>query len=341
MTAVIPLSRFENVPLREAWPSEDENFTPWLAQPENIKLLADALNMELEVEAVERWVGSFRADILARAVDEPNHFVVVENQFGRTNHSHLGQILTYLAGIEGAKTVIWIAETIQPDHRAAMDWLNTNTSEDFSFFAIEIELWRIGNSPPAPRFNVIASPNDWARTTRKSVRDLGGEAETERHRIRLNYWQSFAEYLQEKGSTFRIRRPNRDHWFWFAIGRAGFGINATISSDRERIGVELYASNDLDKTAFRALYAQKEAIEKEFGEPLEWQELSGKKASRIVLYKHGVDPSEKAQYPELHAWMLTKMDRFKKVFAGRVKSLSLASTAGAEESAEPPEEESQ
>jgi hypothetical protein len=166
MTAIIPLGTFVQVLLREAWPTEDGNFTPWLAAPANIALLGKALNMELEVEAVERLVGPFRADILARVIDDPTdtgHRVIIENQFGRTNHLHLGQILTYLAGIEHAKTVVWIAETIQADHRAAIDWLNANTTEDFSFFAIEIELWRIGNSPPAPRFNVIASPNDWPK----------------------------------------------------------------------------------------------------------------------------------------------------------------------------------
>ena len=116
MTAIIPLGTFERVSLVEAWPTEDGNFTPWLAEPNAIALLGNVLDMELEVEAVEYRVGSFRADILARA--ETDHRVIIENQFGRTNHGHLGQVLTYLAGIEGAKTIVWIAETIQSDHRA-------------------------------------------------------------------------------------------------------------------------------------------------------------------------------------------------------------------------------
>jgi hypothetical protein len=327
MTAIIPLGTFERVSLVEAWPTEDGNFTPWLAEPNAIALLGNVLDMELEVEAVEYRVGSFRADILARA--ETDHRVIIENQFGRTNHGHLGQVLTYLAGIEGAKTIVWIAETIQSDHRAAIDWLNTNTAEEFSFFAIEIELWRIGNSPPAPRFSVIASPNDWARTTRTATRQVGETALAER--VRLAYWASFAEYLRAKGSTFRIRRANNDHWFEFPIGRSGFGISATISTKTQRIGVELYIHRDLGKVAFRALHVQKQAIEQEFGEPLEWQELPGKKAARIALFKYGVDPSEDEQYPELHAWMLAKMDRFKSVFAGRVKALPLCSATAPEE----------
>jgi hypothetical protein len=323
MTAVITLGIFERVSLKEAWPTEDGNFTPWLAEAANIKLLGDALDIELEVETVEHWVGPFRADILARAIDETDHRVIIENQFGRTNHGHLGQILTYLAGIEGAKTIVWIAETIQPDHRAAIDWLNNNTTEEFSFFAIEIELWRIGISPPAPRFNVIASPNDWTKSTRSAARQVTEPALAERHHIRLAYWASFSEFLKTKGSTFRIRRSNKDHWFTFPIGRAGFSISATISTDKKRIGVELYNHNDPNKAAFRALYADREIIEKEFGETLDWQELPGKKATRIALFKYDFDPSNEQQRDALHSWMLAKMDRFRQVFAARVKALTL------------------
>jgi hypothetical protein len=334
MSSIIPLGTFERVDLRDAWPAEDQNFTPWLAKPDVITLLGEALNLELEVEAVEHWVGPFRADILARTLDsESDHRVIIENQFGRTNHGHLGQILTYLAGIEGAKTVVWIAETIQADHRAAIDWLNANTTDPFSFFAIEMELWRIGNSPPAPRFNVIASPNDWTRTARSASSKVGEVALGERHHTYIAYWASFAEYLKDRGSSFHIRRSNKDHWFSFGIGKAGFHINATISTDKERIGVELYAPHDVEKAAFHALYAEKDAIEKEFGEPLEWQELLGKKAIRIAVYKHDVDPSDEQQYPELHKWMLEKMDRFRSAFAKRVKELRLES-----EIADEPEE---
>jgi hypothetical protein len=330
MTSIIPLSTIQRVPLKEAWPTEDGNFTPWLAQANSISVLGDALNLELEVEAVEHWVGSFRADILARTIDEADHRVIIENQFGRTNHNHLGQILTYLAGIEGAKTVVWIAEAIQADHRAAIDWLNTNTTEEFSFFAIEIELWRIANSPPAPRFNVIASPNDWTRTARTATRQVGEAIRGEGDRVRLAYWASFAEYLKEKGSTFRIRRPNRNHDFAFAMGRSGFVITATISADKGRVGVELFIHNDIEKTAFRALFAEKTIIETEFGEPLDWQELPGKKGTRIAIYRSGVNPADEKQYPQIHAWMLEKMDRFRRVFAPRIRSLPLSDLAAAD-----------
>jgi hypothetical protein len=335
MNSIIPLGTFERVPLRDAWPAEDENFTPWLAQADAISILGEALNLGLEVEAVEHWVGPFKADILARVVDDPDdrdHRVIIENQFERTDHKHLGQILTYLAGIEGAKTVIWIAETFQSDHRAAIDWLNANTTEDFSFFAVEIELWRIGSSPPAPRFNVIASPNDWTRIARTATRQVTGTVRAESDRVRLAYWASFAEYLQEKGSTFRIKRANKNRDYPFGIGRSGFVILAVFSTDEERISVGLLIENDLEKTAFRALSAEKNTIEAEFGEPLDWEENPGRKRTRIEVHRPGIDGTDEKQYPELHAWMLDKMDRFKKVFVPRVKSLRLSDDNAAPES---------
>lgn len=339
MNAVIPLGRFERVPLREAWPTEDGNFTPWLAQAESITTLGEALNTSLEVDAVEERVGDFRADILARAADEPDeHLVIIENQFGKTDHGHLGQLLTYLAGVEGCKTVVWIAETIQPSHRAAIDWLNLNTTEEYSFFAIEIELWRIGSSPAAPRFNVIASPNDWTRNVRAATRQVKETELSERHHIRMAYWASFAEFLKKSGSTFRISRPNKFMWKWFSIGKAGIGISATISIEKKRAGVELYIQNDVGKICYRTLYGQRDAIEREFGEKLDWQELPGKKASRIALYKISADPADEAQFGAIHAWMLEKMNRFRQVFAARVKSLPTSRSSVLEDEEIPIEE---
>lgn len=328
MSAIISLGKFERVELTDAWPTEDGNFTPWLAEQSNIKLLGDAIGMELEVEAIEHPVGSFRADILARAVAENDHRVIIENQFGSTDHRHLGQNLTYLAGIKGAKTIVWIAEAIQPEHRAAVDWLNTNTADEFSFFAIEVELWQIDKSPPAPRFNVIASPNDWTRGLPPDgpVGELG--------QLRIAYWTSFAKYLKEKGSTFTISRPRPYSGTSFPIGRGGFYIYTVISTEKW-VRVELYISNDPDKVAFGALRHEKEAIEHDFGEPLEWGELPGKKASRIALSRHGVNPTDETQREDIHAWMLSKMEQFRKAFAARVKLLSLASVGEPSEEDEP------
>lgn len=211
-----------------------------------------------------------------------------------------------------------------------MDWLNANTVEPFSFFAIEIELWRINDSPPAPRFNVVASPNDWTKSARAATRQV--EAALAHHQqVSLAYWASFAEFLRARKSAFQITRPNTKHWFDFAIGRANLALRAHISTDNERAGVEIYRHDDTGKVAYRTLLADKAAIEAEFGEPLDWQELPEKKASRIALYKLGVDPADEKRWTALHEWMLSKMERFQKVFASQVKAINLDAEIGNDE----------
>lgn len=320
MTGSIPLGRIVKVPLRHVWTHEALGFTPWLAQTENIALLAEALDLgEVEVEATEKAVGRFSLDILAR--DDTGHMVLIENQIEATDHRHLGQILTYLAGLEEDATVIWIARDFLEEHRAAIDWLNANTTDRFQFFGVEIELLKIGQSEPAPNFKVVAKPNDWSRDVRATARQLEASSGVGRFPIRIAYWQSFGAFLKSRHSGFQIRRTSKDSWFPFSIGRTGFAISATISFEKQRVGVELYIHNDPDKLIFNTFRAERDAIEGEFGEALEWQELPTKKGCRIVVYKTPCDPANIEQYQELHTWMLDHMDRFKRVFAGRIRAL--------------------
>src|SRR4051812_43362290 len=146
-----PLSHLKQIDLKDVWSHEASSFTPWLALEQNIALLGDTLGLELEVEAQEKAVGPFRADILCKDL-QTNTWVLIENQLERTDHTHLGQVLTYASGL-GAVTIVWIAARFTEEHRATLDWLNKITDRSFRFFGIEVELWRIGDSSPAPKFN--------------------------------------------------------------------------------------------------------------------------------------------------------------------------------------------
>lgn len=313
------LGRLVALKATEVWKNEPQVFTPWLSQ--NLDLLAEALQIdELELKGTEVSAGDFRLDILAEDVE--GHPVLIENQFGPTDHRHLGQLISYVASQTGRATVVWVAERFKEDHRAAIDWLNSSTIDDFDFFAVEVEALRIGDSDPAPFFNVVAKPNAWARSVGAVTRQSSA-GEPERHRIRLAYWASLADFLKARKSTFVIRRPSKDHWFSWAAGRSGVVISDTINTKKKRIGVELYFHNDPLKAGIRQLAHDKQAIEAEFGEPLEWQELPGKKASRIVVYRENVDPADAASFPDLHEWMLKRMDAFRRVFGPRLKNLDL------------------
>lgn len=161
------LGRLERVDLREAWKSEPEDFTPWLAEERNLRLLGEALGMTLQLEAVEKSVGPFSADILCKE-PQTEQWVLIENQLEQTDHTHLGQIITYSAGLN-AVTVIWIARKFVEQHRAALDWLNEITTEATNFFGVEVELWRIGDSPLAPKFNLVSKPNAWSKQIPKAA----------------------------------------------------------------------------------------------------------------------------------------------------------------------------
>ncbi|MGA7686740.1 MAG: hypothetical protein WCC32_08595 [Terriglobales bacterium] len=203
------LGSIERVDLRTIWTTEAEHFTPWLAQPENLEKLGETLGIDLELEAREKDVGPFRADILCKNTAENDSWVVIENQIEKTDHRHLGQLLTYASGLR-ASTIVWISAEFCEEHRAALDWLNQMANKSARFFGLEIELWRIGDSPAAPRFNVVCKPNDWETTVRQAAETLTAEEGTPSQNLRIKYWTAFRSYLQEHNSKLRPQKPSRD-----------------------------------------------------------------------------------------------------------------------------------
>ena len=163
------LGKLENVGLREAWNHEALDFTNWLAEEDNLSLLSEELGIDnIHILQTEANAGDFKIDILAE--DDKENKIVIENQLEKTNHDHLGKILTY-ASSQDAKYIIWIAKEIRDEHKQAIDWLNEHTDGDINFFAVQIELWKIGESLPAPKFNIISKPNDWTNAVKKSIQE--------------------------------------------------------------------------------------------------------------------------------------------------------------------------
>ncbi|MBB3267607.1 hypothetical protein FHW79_005268 [Azospirillum sp. OGB3] len=319
---VVKLGRLEKLDLRDIWASEAGDFTPWLAQAENLKLLGEAVGLELELEATERNVGPFRADILCKDTDS-GHWVLIENQLGRTDHGHFGQLLTYAAGLE-AVTIIWIAATFTDEHRAALDWLNQITNDRFTFFGLEIELWRIGDSLAAPKFNVVSKPNAWSSSVSQAASAIAADTLSPTKALQLEYWARFGDFLRQNNSPIRPQKPYPQHWMNFRVGRSGFLLSALLNSTSNRIGVDLYITADNSLAYFKLLQQQKEAIEGEIGAPLDWLELPAKKSCRIVLYWPDVDPLDQTRWPEYMQWMRDKLERFSTTFNQRVRALNAA-----------------
>ena len=318
MATSIKLSKITKVDLRDCWQNEASDFTPWLASEENIALLADALGMnELEVKAQEEHVGPFRADILC--VDPgTDKFVLIENQLEKTDHNHLGQILTYAAGLD-AVTIIWIAEHFTEEHRAAIDWLNRITDKEFNFFGVAIELITIGDSPAAPIFNVIAKPNGWSKDVRSSQTSSDGHSEGKV--FNYEYWSAFVEYMKVNPSKlFRTPSASHDHWMNIAIGKGGIHISLLLNKREQKATIQLYMWDDADKKYFDALLKYKDEADEKIGVTLNWRRLEGKKASTVDLYKKS-DLNDPAEREAIFAWYREFTEKFITFFKPIVKKL--------------------
>ncbi len=314
------LGRLTKVDLRAVWPNEASDFTPWLAEPNHLALLGDAIGLELELEGTERSVGPFSADILCKDTVE-DRWVVVENQLARTDHTHLGQLLTYAAGLNAA-TIVWIAERFTDEHRAALDWLNELTDDATHFFGLEMELWQIGDSPPAPKFNLASKPNDWSKSVARAAREPVELTETKQ--MQLAYWSAFKSYLERHSHTIAPRKPRPQHWANFAIGRSGAQLTARMNSQSNVLAVELVLYDARDQheadALFHLLRQDKSQIEEEIGEVLDWMPKPEKQRCAVTVAWEA-DPMNEAAWNTQHARLTDTLESFHKAFSPRLKRL--------------------
>ena len=225
------LDKLKKVDLRDVWPHEALDFTKWLSEEPNLAILSSAVGIELELIETESAVGSFNVDIYAQEAGTGRK-VIIENQLEDTNHDHLGKVITYAAG-KGAEVVIWVVARARDEHRQAIEWLNQHTDSDFGFFLVEIELWSIGDSLPAPRFSVVEQPNEWTKTIKLSE----GLSETER--VKLSYWTKYREVAQatpEFLKVFSPQKPSKNHWTTLRCDTSAYHIGLLIDTQRGRIG---------------------------------------------------------------------------------------------------------
>lgn len=312
------LGSLSRVNLRDVWTHEATDFTPWLASSNNLAVMSDAVGLDLELVSQEEFIGPYRADIICK--DRlSGQTVLVENQLEKTDHLHLGQILTYAAGIQ-AKTVIWVASRFTDEHRAALDWLNEITDEDHEFFGLEIELWRIGESPPAPKFNVISSPNEWSRSVKEAT--SSSKSHGPRQALYLRYWQAFHLYQKEQNPPVKAPKPYPQQWLTFSAGRTAFSFE-TIVSWEQKISVRLYVvcNSPSPKAVFRYFHKRKEEIEAAMGYVLEWTEMPAKKGVGIGLTRHDCDIEDESRWPEYVKWHAQTLKKLDDVFRPMIKSL--------------------
>ena len=316
------LKQLTPVDLNKVWKTEPQHFTPWLAKEENLTRLGETLGIDLELEAQEINIGGFRADLLCKNT-VGDSWVLIENQLAPTDHTHVGQLLTYAAGLD-ASTVIWIAQTFRIEHCAMVDWLNRITDERYCFFGIEVKVWQIEDSARAVQFDVVSSPNDWSRGVSRDTRRAANRELSETDKSHLRFWTGLQEYMEDKRSSLNCPAPGPWRYIVFSIGRAGFSIETHLAPTRNQISIRLCIDYDNVEEYFYLLQEHQAAIEKAFGEPLEWNELPGNKRSRISLTKVNTDPLDENDWPHQYEWFTIQLEVFDTVFRERIRELDAA-----------------
>lgn len=303
------LGKINKVDIRNIWKHEAIDFTKWLATDENLSMLADEVGIRMHLIKTEAEVGVFSADILAEE-DNTGRKVVIENQLGQTDHDHFGKLFTYGSGYD-AGILIWICKDVREEHRKAIDWLNERTDNTLHIFVLKIEAWRIDNSLPAPKFQIVCSPNDWAKTVRDTA---GGSKLSETNMLQLDFWTDFNSYVQENHGQLKLRKPQPQHWYDVSIE----GIPTTqaylslvVSFARGFIRCEFYIPNN--KELYHRMHQHKAEIEAELGSELSWQELPRAKASSIHIRKEAVKLKGKEMWGSYHKWLMETGGRFTEV----------------------------
>lgn len=328
----VALGRLSRVNLREAWSKEDTNFTPWLSEPENLEVLSSALGLDLEPVGNEVAVGAFKADIVCKdAGAEPDSLVVIENQIERTNHSHLGQVLTYASGL-GAASIVWVASEFTEEHRSALDWLNGITDNQIRFFGVEVELWEIDGSRPAPKFNIVSKPNDWTRHVKQAARGSDDASESKLDLMRREYWAHLQHVLKEKrGPVVRDTEPWGKPYLGFGVGRTHVSVRATTDVWRKTVGADLYIGGDAARFIYCRLVEQREQIDDEwitsFSDKLVWDERQDAKHSRIGVTT-SADPEDQADWVNQHDWLAQRLNHLHRIFSQRVQKIGLPPAEG-------------
>lgn len=310
------IGRLERVELREVWKKEASDFTTWLQA--YLDVLNEVLPFSLGTAEREQAAGTFAADLVAQ--DDGGRTVVIENQLGKSDHEHLGKTITYLAAF-GARAAVWLLSDTRPEHASAISWLNQTSLADF--YLTKIEAVRIGNSPAAPMFTVVVGPNEEGREIGRTKKVLSEGAA-----LRCRFWQRLLQVSSEHTPQFSKVRPSTAGWIEVGAGVSGVSF-AYVVYQRRGARIELYIdrgqSDEENLATLRKLQRHKDRIEEEFGHPIEWQDLPGKRACRIG-YRFGKGGwAEPDSWPRLQREMVETMIRFEKALRPHIGALTLNS----------------
>lgn len=311
------IGKLESVDVRKLWVHEQYDFSAWLAKEANLSILGETLGISFTDVETEKFVGSYRCDIVAKDDNDKDKIVIIENQLERSDHDHLGKIITYASGLD-ASTIIWIVTNARTEHKSAIEWLNNNTISKINFFLIELKAYRIGDSLPAPKFEIAEMPNDFV----KNANTKSGDKILNRSKAaRYDFWTRLIEYssnsVESMLSILKNRKANTDDWMSVSIGTSKAHLEIKLSDKDHCIRIVLYISDD--KELYYLLENMKEDIEKDAEHPLIWRNFDSLKKSEIIFEIPGLNFDDDSNYDDLMRDTLENIVRLKDIYIKYLK----------------------
>jgi hypothetical protein len=306
------ISKIEKLDLRDIWKREDLDFTKWLAQ--NIDYLNEEIDLDIAVQTVEGNVGPYRVDIYGE--DGDGNRVIIENQLEKTDHSHLGQILTYLVNLE-ANIAIWISASPVEEHRQVIEWLNETTPDDMRFYLVKIECVKTGQNSVAPLFTLVEGPT-------QEKKKIGAEKKehAQRNTVRREFWTQFIEAMNQTSALCQNLSPSNDTWIGVALGVTGISVNLTATGNQARAEIYINRGDATEnKKVFDYLHSSKDEIEKAFGASLVWERMEDRVTSRVKYVLDGVDIFNKEDWPRMNAFLVDAAIRLHSAFKEPVQKV--------------------
>jgi len=308
------VTKLTPVKIRDIWKTEDNEFTPWLV--ENIQLLNEEIGLSIRDPQRETKLVNFYVDIVG---EDNEGKVIIENQFHSSDHDHLGKLITYLSSVQETKKAIWIVEEAKSEHIKAIEWLNQNSSSCL-FYLIKIQLFKVEDSVPAAKFDLISGPDE----STLAIGEVKKE-DSERDKKRLKFWSLFLEKLKSKTSLFSNISPGKWSNIYTGIGLSGIGQTCVVR--KSEAAVEIYidrgkGSEEINKMIFDEFKKNKEQIETDFGSELIWEELPNARACRVSKETNSGGWLEEETWDKVHDDLIDLSIQLEKAFSKHIKDIN-------------------
>jgi len=308
------VSRLKKQKIRDIWKTEDKDFTPWLVQ--NIALLNEDLGLNIQDPESEKKLDTFKVDIVA---EDDQGKVIIENQFEKSDHDHLGKLLTYISNVENTKKAIWIVEDVKPEHHRAIEWLNANVKTCL-FFLVKIQVFKIKDSEPGAQFFLLSGPDE-------NIRKVGKikEEDSEKEKNKFNFWSAFYERLKLKSNIYNNTEPKGRTYMRISAGIRGVGYNVAAMNKSAQVEIYIDRGKEEGKEANLKIYNHlekyKSSIEKDFGNEMEWERLDGSRACRIKFRSDLGGFQDEETWEDIHNFLVDHLIKLEKAFKGPIKEL--------------------